>query len=144
MTEKEAFKWLDTVVDSINAINALDKQNDVEICEVSKSMHIFSNIWALCEAIGVKPIKAIRNDTQYNIEIYFDYRGIRFFELCRAKIPEFDIETAEIELKENEHIPSDDVYKAEGVFKDMKEVIDTFDKQTTYSHEGSGVLGKVE
>lgn len=144
MTEKEAFEWLDTAVDSICAINALDKKNGVEICEVSKSVHIFSNIWALCEAIGVKPIKAIRNDKQYNVEIYFDYRDVRFFELCRAKIPEFDIETAEIELKENEHIPSDDVYKAEGVFKDMQEVIDEFNEKTTYNHADNGVLGVVE
>ena len=142
MNREEAIKFCDTVVDAINILDSLDNQFGIEVIRQTKHYHIYAGIFNLCDALGVKANRAFRDDKDWNVEVWFDYRGIRFFQLCHAKVELPDINDIELEPKGNEELPMDN--KPIGIFKDIKESFDEFDKATGNLHADLGTLGVVE
>lgn len=144
MTRENAIKFLDRYIDLVNSANELANEYDeIETISIRESIHISSGIWAICKALGIEPKKEFRISERWNVEVTFNYRGYEIFQLCHAEVPDLDLNHIRIEPKEGES--ADDILelKPQGIFKDMQEVIDEFDEKTTYSHEGSGVLGQV-
>ena len=146
MERNEAIKYLDTVVDAIEAINKLDDVEGISIIKKDPNLHIHNGIYTLCNALNIKPNKNYRNDTEYPVEVSFDYRGVHFFEIFKIKENILDIENVELFMKEGEEelAISDDEKEPVGVFKDIKESFDEFDKATGNLHADLGTLGVVE
>ena len=144
MTREEAIKFCDTVVDAINAMASLDNQFGIEIIVPNKDFHIYAGIFSLCDALGIDARRSFRDNKEWNVEVSFDYRGIKFYQLCHAKFELPDINSIELEQKYGEKLHIDDVDKPIGFFKDMQKTINEFDKATGNLHADLGTLGVVE
>lgn len=146
MTREEVQEKLDIIVDARKLLYENNDFGGVDFGYNSYSgemeQFVYSGIFELCEAMCIEPKRKFRQDSEYPIEVYFVYRGVRFFELYKTK-KTVDINELELERKGNEKLPMDDVDEPQGVFKDIKETVDEFDKATTYTHKNSGVLGEV-
>ena len=145
MTREEAIKYVDTVADAYKVLNEIDGRNGITTCEKFSRFQIDTGIWRMCEALSVEPEKEFRGSEKWNVEVFFKYRGVTFFELFHADIPEVDLNKISIQLKAEEKAEMDDVDATVDsvMFKEMDKVIEDFDKATTYSHADNGVLGEV-
>lgn len=146
MERNEAIKYLDTVVEALKAINSLNGIEGIEIISKTNDLHIHHGIYTLCNALNIKPNRTHRKDTQYPVEVAFDYQGVHFFEIFEIKESILDIDNVELIMKEGEEklATSDDEKEPVGVFKDIKESFDEFDKATGNLHAELGTLGVVE
>ena len=126
----EVYMYLDRLVDAAESINSSEKDFGIELCNKVEYFNIYEGIFDICKAIGVKPKRKWREGA-YDVEVYFEYRGIKFMSLYKSV--ERDVYSAELDMKDEEKV---------GIFKNIDDAFKRFDEATKYSHEESGVLGK--
>ena len=134
MKKEEVYKFLDEAADAVLSLANLSDKYGITICNDRQYIHIYEGIFDICEAAGIKPKREWRNDYEYDVEVYFEYKGVRFMSLYKSVVRDVDINTVELELSEDEKV---------GVFKEMDKIVKDFDEATNYTHKDSGVLGEV-
>ena len=100
LSNQDIIVWMDAIAESLRQarsnmydlawgeinVREGEYENNIHLCGITseyRSLHIYSGIEKLAEAIGATLSRDVSNSREYKDELYFNYKGVRFFELAK-------------------------------------------------------------